>query len=80
MKTTEHNRGGDIRTQLMNIAITDTLNANRTNDAIREALMATLIKKSVDMEALEIIAAIKEIGGISTIERTEKILSIIDRK
>lgn len=69
-----------IRSQLMDIAITDALNSNRANDALREALMNSLLKKSDDMEPAAIMAAIKEINAISSIENTQKIISIIDSK
>lgn len=78
MKVEQAKSASEIRNQLVNIALSDILNASRTNDAIREALMASLVKKSESMEALEILSAIKEIGAISSIEKTEKILSLID--
>lgn len=70
----------DIREKLMDIAITDALNANRTNDALREALVASFIKKSNELEPMELIAAIKEIEVFSSIEKTKNIISIIDKK
>lgn len=79
MEDKETKSTDDIRSQLMNIAITDAMNANRTNDAIREALMSSLVKKTDAMEGKDIIAAIKEIESISSVEKAEKILSLIDK-
>jgi len=79
MENTEVKTTEDIRNQLVNIAITDALNASRTNDAIREALMSALVKKSDDMEGTEIINAIKEVDSISSVEKAGKILSLIDK-
>lgn len=70
----------DIRTKLMDIAITDALNANRTNDAMREALMSSFIKKANELSPMDMISAIKEIEAFSSIEKTKKIISIIDKK
>lgn len=70
----------EIRSQLMDIAITDALNSNRANDTLREALMSSLLKKADDMDASELMTAIKDINAISSIENTQKIISIIDNK
>lgn len=75
----EPNGTTNVREELANLALSDAVSSNRMNDAIREALMTSLFKKSDDMSANEIIEAIKTLESTSGIEKTEKILTLMDK-
>lgn len=57
--------------------MTDAINSHRTNDTLREALVATLVKRSGEMSPTEILDAVGRIGSINNLEQYEKLANIL---
>lgn len=70
---------GSLRDRFAEIALSDAMSANRTTDALREALVSALVKKASDMTPEEIFDSIERIEKMDSISRHEKMVSLLER-
>jgi hypothetical protein len=66
----------EVRSKLIDLAMSDALNSSRTNDAIREAMTAALLKKVDSMGTGEMLEVIKALDTLTSIEKTQKLLDM----
>ena len=65
-----------VRNKLHELMLTDALNAARTQDALREKLVACLVSKADEMSPSELVQSIQNLSSLSNLEQYEKLSKI----
>lgn len=68
-----------VRDQLINLMMSDAVNAARTQDALREALMGALVQRSQDMSPEALVDAISRVGSLTNLDQYERLANLLSR-